>query len=208
MIVSIAVSAVLQLALFSAIPFLVWYVSNRRSGRFAHFVGLHRPRTQTLRLALMIAVPTAILAIILFSLPQVRSAAVPAGSLFHQLAAADATAYALVAVVIYSVFQTALAEEILFRGFIAKLLIRHLGYGLGNLAQAALFGAVHVILFTLLLADGLSTAWTLTIATVAGSMGWLFGQLNEKWGNGSIVPGWIVHSVANLSSYGAVVLAA
>ncbi|MDZ7774080.1 MAG: CPBP family intramembrane glutamic endopeptidase [Balneolaceae bacterium] len=43
--------------------------------------------------------------------------------------------------------KTALAEEILFRGFLAKRLIAWLGYARGNLLQAVFFGALHSALF-------------------------------------------------------------
>ncbi|MEC3981662.1 CPBP family glutamic-type intramembrane protease [Amycolatopsis sp. H20-H5] len=47
-----------------------------------------------------------------------------------------------------AIVVTTLAEEMLFRGFIAGLLIRRLGFAVGNTVQAFLFLAPHMLLWT------------------------------------------------------------
>jgi hypothetical protein len=42
------------------------------------------------------------------------------------------------------------------------------------------------------------------MVALTGIMGWVNGWLNERLGNGSIVPGWIAHGLTNVISYLAV----
>jgi membrane protease YdiL (CAAX protease family) len=83
----------------------------------------------------------------------------------------------------------ALAEEILFRGFIAGLLQRRYGFGIGNLLQALIFLAPHLLLLLV------STAfWPLL--PVQFVSGWVLGLLRYK--SGSIGPPSLAHAAANV----------
>lgn len=53
---------------------------------------------------------------------------------------------AIILLLIIGVFKTAFAEEILFRGFIAKRLISVFGFVKGNLFQAIIFGIIPRLL--------------------------------------------------------------
>ena len=80
----------------------------------------------------------------------------------------------LVGAIAYPFFTSALAEEILFRGLIAKRLIHHLGFGIGNAAQTLLFLAPHAALVVLLVEGpktGLAVTLGLTVAPWPGSRG-------------------------------------
>ena len=71
--------------------------------------------------------------------------------------------------------------------------MRRLGFALGNLIQAAIFLLPHLLLLTV------STAlWPLLVAQFLA--GWLQGWLLYR--SGSILPGWIAHSLGN--AFGAV----
>lgn len=109
------------------------------------------------------------------------------------------SAASIAILLIVAIFKTALAEEILFRGFIAKQLTNKLGFKTGNLIQATIFGVVHFLLF-----------WALTKSTLifllfsfffSFAAGWTIGSINEKYANGSIIPGWIAHAIGNTISY-------
>ncbi|MCB0588762.1 MAG: CPBP family intramembrane metalloprotease, partial [Phaeodactylibacter sp.] len=89
-------------------------------------------------------------------------------------------------------------EEILFRGFLAKRLISVLGYQWGNVLQAAIFGAVHLLLF-ISLGTGLPFLAFIFAFTALGA--YVTVYLNEKKADGSIIPGWIAHGLANVVSY-------
>ncbi|MFN8472772.1 MAG: CPBP family intramembrane glutamic endopeptidase [Anaerolineae bacterium] len=88
----------------------------------------------------------------------------------------------------YEAIYVALGEEAFFRGFLGGLLMRRLGFALGNLLQAAIFLLPHLLLLTV------STAlWPLLAAQFLA--GWLQGWLLYR--SGSILPGWIAHSLGN-----------
>ncbi|MFP5020701.1 CPBP family intramembrane glutamic endopeptidase [Pseudonocardia phyllosphaerae] len=83
----------------------------------------------------------------------------------------------------------ALVEELFFRGLVAGVLIRRLGFRWGNLAQALVFLVAHL---PLLLVD--PRVWPiLPLQFVAG---WLLGWLRHR--SGSVLPGGLVHVVVNL----------
>ncbi len=108
--------------------------------------------------------------------------AIPAGELTRRgvvVGAAHSIAGYLALVV------DALAEEMLFRGLIAGLLARRLGFLAGNTLQALLFLAPHGLL--LLLSP---TLWPiLPVQLIAG---WLLGWLRLR--SGSIGPAWLAHA--------------
>jgi membrane protease YdiL (CAAX protease family) len=83
----------------------------------------------------------------------------------------------------------ALAEEMLFRGLIAGVLIRRLGFWRGNTLQALIFFAPHALL--LLVSDSF---WPiLPVQLVAG---WLLGWLRNR--SQSIGAAWFAHAGGNL----------
>jgi len=88
-----------------------------------------------------------------------------------------------------TIVLTTLAEEMLFRGFLAGLLIRRLGFAGGNAVQAILFLAPHALLLVVSVAF-----WPLLPAQLIA--GWLLGWLRHR--SGSIAPGWIAHAAANI----------
>lgn len=96
--------------------------------------------------------------------------------------------------------QTSLAEEILFRGFLARRLIHRLGFHAGNVLQALIFAAVHLALFLALGGQELTPAWAAFLILAVGLNGWMLGYIKERAGNGSIIPGWIAHGLSNFTA--------
>ncbi|MBN1439733.1 MAG: CPBP family intramembrane metalloprotease [Anaerolineales bacterium] len=89
---------------------------------------------------------------------------------------------------IHEALYTALGEEIFFRGLLGSMLIRMVGFRAGNFLQAVLFLLPHLPLLTVC-----SGLWPLLIVQLA--MGWVQGWLLHR--SGSILPGWISHSLGN-----------
>jgi membrane protease YdiL (CAAX protease family) len=87
----------------------------------------------------------------------------------------------------------ALGEEIFFRGFIGGLLIRRLGFQIGNLLQSIIFLLPHLLILTVS-----TTLWPILIPQFIA--GWIYGLLLYK--SGSILPSWVAHSLSN--AFGAV----
>ena len=87
---------------------------------------------------------------------------------------------------LYEAFYAALGEEAFFRGFRGGLLIRRLGFSIGNLLQAALFMLPRTLLLTISL--GL---WPLLLIQLLA--GWLQGWLFYRSGSTVSLPGWHHH---------------
>jgi len=98
---------------------------------------------------------------------------------------------------VYAIIQTGLSEEIFFRGFMNKRLCNKFGFAIGNTIQATLFGLLHGVMF---LAANIDILLVVLITIFSATAAWLMGYMNEKIGNGSIVPSWIIHSLMNIVS--------
>lgn len=105
-------------------------------------------------------------------------------------------AAAVPAILAFAIIQTALSEEILFRGFLLKRLSAKLGFWKGNIIQAVIFGGVHLLMVwgqAGVLAGIVIVVYPMLVAI-------LLGLLNEKVSDGSIIPSWIVHGSLNTIS--------
>lgn len=202
---SAVVAAVAQLLGFAAVPFLVHLVARRRASGFLHSVGLYRPDRRTVVLGLSLVLVTAPLLLLVLARPELRPVVLAPTSIAGQLRQLGPSATTIVVLLVYALVQTSLAEEIFFRGFVANGLARWLGFGWGNVVQALLFGLLHLALFAGVLGDGLTFLRALMLTVPPTLMGALVFYLNVRRGNGSIVPGWLAHGLANAIAYGVVV---
>ncbi len=100
--------------------------------------------------------------------------------------------------IIAATLKTSLSEEIFFRGFLAKRLISVTNFQIGNIVQAVVFGIIHTLLFMSITENIIFLIIIFVFPTVGA---YLKTYINEKLGNGSIIPGWIAHGTANLISY-------
>ena len=103
---------------------------------------------------------------------------------------------AIPAILVYAILNTSLPEEIVFRGFLLKRIGNKFGFHAGNLIQAVVFGLMHGVMFFSY--TGIVKAIVITAFT--GAIGWLMGYVNEKKAEGSIIPGWCIHAMANIFS--------
>jgi membrane protease YdiL (CAAX protease family) len=199
--VSAFFSALLQVGLVLVIAGIVYLIFGRRSGPFGRFVGLQAapPRAILIGIAVGIASAAAILAF-----PGVAEMNAGRGTVTGEAARQGVSADMLAGLAIAALIKTSFSEELLFRGLIGKRLIARLGFQAGNLIQAVLFGAVHLLL---LLVPSATTGVVIFIVLVTGALGWVNGWLNERLGSGSILPGWAAHATANFCAYFAMALA-
>lgn len=87
------------------------------------------------------------------------------------------------------IFLRAVGEEVFFRGLLGGVLVRRLGFALGNSVQAAIFLIPHVALLAVDI-----RLWP--ILPVQFAAGWMLGWLRNR--SESFVPGSIVHALANI----------
>ncbi len=192
LLINIILSSVVQFLLFAILPFLWWLATGRKEKSFFRWVGYKKIRiNHKMRFWLLIIAIQAIFLIVFLAIVPMVSSGQMATSQFTGLGIS-----AILPVMIYAFFQTAFNEELLFRGFLGKRLINKLGFAMGNVIQAAVFGLMHGLMF--FPSVGLVKAAIVTVFT--GIIGFGMGYLNEKEAGGSIVPSWLIHGVANTCS--------
>jgi membrane protease YdiL (CAAX protease family) len=199
------ISTILQIVIFTAIPFFVYLIVNRRAKGFFDYIGLRKPETRTMIYAALCADAFVMPALLLvFLSPSILEAATAPNTVISKLRANGLSGTTFILLSLKALIQTSFTEEILFRGFVAKWLINWLGYTPGNLLQALLFGAVHLLIFA-----GQEFSFALAIGKVLYPAlgGWIMGYLNERVGNGSILPSWLMHGLTNLIAYSALLFA-
>jgi len=92
---------------------------------------------------------------------------------------------------------TTFGEEIFFRGLLGRVLFKRFGFRIGNLLQALIFLLPHLFLLTI------SSAFAPTLVFIA-IMAWVIGWLRYR--SESIIPGLIMHTLANTFSAAVVMM--
>lgn len=189
------ISSFVQLGIALLIPAIWWAVATKRRLEFATWIGLYVPmwkvgpvqRVSQKQLGIALACWVAV------SLASLRIAS----SVWGALATSrfiGAGLLAIVPILLYAFIQTGLAEELFFRGFLAKRLCASFGFSYGNAIQAIVYGLLHLLLFI----NYLPVSSLVAITVLSGINGWIMGWLNEQAAGGSVVPSWMLHSLANL----------
>jgi len=201
MILQEIINSVVQLTAVLIVCALVWVIFGRKTSGFRAYLGLTMPTAASMGAALLVfLVWTAATALILL-FPDFLEAARGENTVAGRLRQEGFSPSLLVVILFAAVIKTGLAEEIFFRGLIGKRLINMTGFWVGNTVQAALFGAVHLLIFAVPGGPAPEPALIAFVVLVPGTAGWLMGWTNERLGNGSIAPGWLIHALGNLSSY-------
>ncbi|KJQ66419.1 CAAX amino terminal protease self- immunity [Streptococcus gordonii] len=184
-------NALIQIALFMLLPFIWWFVTARRKSSFLDWIGF-KPLKDTGNHKMWLWIFLGLLSFTIFSylvlyttVKDLKTATSSFAGLGFQ---------ALPAVLIYSLFQTSLPEELLFRGFLLKRFSVCLPFGVANTIQAALFGLLHGLMFI----TEVSWLQTLVIILCTGGIAAYLGFVNEKKSGGSILASWIMHALANV----------
>ena len=186
------ISSIVQIIIFTVIPLIWWFVTARKEQNFLQWIGFRRiekeNRKQT---AVWTAAVTGAFFLVGFLTLLFLRGTETAASDFAGMGLS-----ALPAILVYAVIQTALSEEIVFRGFLLKRIAKKFGDNAGITIQAVLFGLMHGIMFF----SSVGAAKALLITALTGGIGWFMGYINEKKANGSIIPGWCIHACANIFS--------
>lgn len=160
------IDAIIQLLIFSFIPFVFWYFKRRNRVKFLEWLGFKKPVIQETRKYIgVLMIDIILLFIIAFVI-------IPTFLTDDSLATSNFTgkgSAALLSAFFYAFIQTGLAEEIFFRGFLAKELILKFGLPIGNILQAFLFGCIHGLIFS----NHTSRLGLFVITLATGFSGWL-----------------------------------
>lgn len=191
LIISKLISSVIQIILFTIIPFIWWLITAQKECSFLKWIGLKKAevsKNKTMLWIVCISAAFLILSgVILIFLKGVETATSDFSSLGMS---------AIPAILIYAIFNTALPEEILFRGFLLKRISNRFGFNAGNAIQALLFGLMHGIMFI----SSVGVLLAIIVILFTGAIGWFMGYTNEKKADGSILPSWCIHAIANIFS--------
>jgi membrane protease YdiL (CAAX protease family) len=187
-----ALSAFLQLALLGGVPFFGYFVYQRwRHKRpfreIAARAGLQRGESRCLLYSLAFALAGVV---ILVLWPPPLEPLTRQGSAQRQFVGLGLGVRAITLAFINGAVQTALAEELLFRGLIAGSLSRRLPLAWANLVQALIFLLPHFAI--LLIAP---EVWGILPVVFAGAR--VFGWIRIK--SGSIVGPWVMHASGNVT---------
>ena len=190
MLVNKIISSVMQIILFSLIPLIWWLITARKKESFFKWIGLKKIEKENKKSSVVNMLPIAISYLIvsfitIYLIKDIETAT----SEFAGMGVS-----ALLPALIYAIFNTALPEEILFRGFLLKRIASKFGYMIANIIQSTIFGLLHGFMFF----NVLGIVKTIVIILFTGIIAFAMGYINEKKANGSILPSWFIHALSNI----------
>lgn len=193
------ISTLIQVLVFSFLPFLVFVLKYKKASGFLAYIGLLKSNKKANLLGVLgCLLITGPILILVLTNPDFKEIMTDPNSITGKIRHIGFGTSAIVSVLLIALFKTALAEEILFRGFIAKRLIGLTNFQLGNILQAILFGIIHTLAFMSISSNVLFLILIFLFPTIGA---YYMTFINEKLANGSIIPGWITHALANILSY-------
>ncbi len=201
MILQEVINTVVQLSVVLIVAGLAWLIFARKRAGFRAWLGLTAPTLRSMGWALLIFVIWSAVTALIYLLPDFVALASAEGTVAGRIRAEGFSGDTAALILILAIFKTGLTEEIFFRGLIGKRLINLSGFWIGNTLQAALFGAVHWLIFLVPGGPDFTPTLGVLIFLLPGAAGWLMGFANERLGNGSIAPGWMIHGLGNAIGY-------
>jgi membrane protease YdiL (CAAX protease family) len=187
------IDAIIQIIVFTIIPFIWWAIIDRKQSSFFSWIGLKKPRVknkQKYAISFLLMILLSIIPVFIVFPLFINTNTT--GIVTSQFAGQGVSA--LLPALIWSFLQTGLSEEIFFRGFLTKRLINKFGFEIGNVIQGLLFGLIHGIFFI----SVIGVLEAIIIITLTGVSGWLSGWINEKQSGGSIISSWLLHGLGNI----------
>lgn len=189
MLMNQTLNAIIQVIIFSLLPFVWWLFTARKKESFWSWIGLKKIKADSKGKFMALLLGGCIVCFALGELALLMRG---------ELKAADSVykgmgAKAIPSILIYAFGQTAMSEEILFRGFLMKRLQSKWGFEIAAAIQAFIFGAVHILMVW----GQVSLVAGIVIAVYPMVVAVMLSWINEKRANGSIYPSWIIHGVLN-----------
>lgn len=185
-------NALAQLLLLAGLPLLAYAVYQKRRHKrgwseIANRVGLSVCPLRYLLYSVALAI--ACVAAVVVWLPPLE-VYMSEGSLFKPLVGLGLSKTAIIMAVARGAVQTALTEEIVFRGLIAGSLSRRLPMLWANVGQALAFLLPHMLILYVM-----PQMWPLLLLVFLGGL--VFGWLRIK--SGSILGPWLIHASVNVT---------
>ena len=194
-LVSQLLSALLQLLVLTAVPFVWHLVRERRVSGFFRWLGLVRASRAPVREMGIIALGLTLVTLLPYWYLYRTGSLTYSGFTVDSFRQSGWSLETVLVILLWAVVQTSLAEEIFFRGFLCKRFSARLGWRAGTALQAVLFGAIHL---PAVWGRGLLPA--VVIVALTGGIGFALGWLSQRRAEGSILYGWCIHAAANILS--------
>jgi membrane protease YdiL (CAAX protease family) len=195
----ILMSALIQISFVLMVAWIFYLVFCRKKNVFFNWIGLYLPKSinwvKSSVIIFIVALFIMVGPLILF---QYLGYITPEMTFDKTVTGQGLSINIIIIILIKAVFQTALSEEILFRGVIGKSIGNKFGYKTGNIVQAIIFSLPHGLPFMIVYNEYVVG---ITLLVTAGIVGYLEFWLNEKKGHGSLVPSIILHSTMNILSF-------
>lgn len=104
-----------------------------------------------------------------------------------------------IGIFVYPFITSALCEELLFRGFVAKRFIGWLGFAWGNVVQTAIFVAPHLLLVHFFAESSHAVLYATAMLSVT-PFAWLAGWSMHRADEGSLFTPWLMHAGLNFGN--------
>lgn len=192
-------SSLVQFILVLIIPIIYFLVTKQKLKNLFFNLGLKRTTLPILLKSFLIGTFLVLLPVLLLILNDIFYKLFKSGFLLSGSFPKNQTiAFIVIYLFVVSYVKTALTEEIFFRGFLGKLLLKKLSFKTSNLIQAIVFGTIHLV-FSLAISDYIYFILFSFIYPFLFSF--LGFYINEKRAGGSILPSIILHGTANFLFY-------
>lgn len=184
--------SIFNVTIFSIIPLICWFIAGKEK-TFLTWTGIYKPLIKHKKIFILCFISF----LVFFTLGSlVIDKIIPDTVQLTAQKFKGKGINALIPAFIFSFIKTGFPEELFFRGFLGKRFGNLFGFSIGNIIQASIFGYLHGGM--LLSQFGLIKSFM--VFTFTALIGWSCGYIDEKLANGSIIPSWILHGIANMSS--------
>lgn len=181
---------ILNIAIFSLIPLIGYLFSRKTIKGFFRYLGIFKPQGIDIFQIIIIIVTTYLITLIANIIVIYSGNSMRANTIFQNTTFSIRFLYIL----LYGL-KTGIAEEIFFRGFIAKRCFSKLGFNRGNVVQAIIFALPHFVI------DGSASYIDIIVRIInAFILGYMFGYVVDRKSNGSIIPVMLAHILINMTS--------
>lgn len=122
---SVILSSILQVFVFTMVPFIAYLISYRKVRGFGKYIGFHRPEKKAMLYATLFVLVTIPLGpLIRYYFPAIQEITSAKGTVTGHLQTVGLSFSSIILIGVMAFVKTGLAEEIFFRGFLAKRLIK------------------------------------------------------------------------------------
>lgn len=195
------VNALVQLTVVLIIALIFWAIFGRKKAGYFSYIGLIAPTWRSMRTALLLFIVVGGASAAIYAIPELREGASAKNTIAGALREQGFSLEIVAVILVMAGIKTALSEEIFFRGLFAKRLINWLGFWAGNTLHALIFGAIHLLIFVVPGGPEFSLKLGAAFFLLPAAAGWVMAYANEKAGNGSIAPSWLMHALGNAIAY-------